>query len=287
MRISREYRVWPVYARDADMVYAIGRDSATNSSIDLSDTHSRLGRMAITRRAALSDEIVLAVVLAETPAQIADALTTALSVPADPQSGASAAPASAPPAEIPAGGDASAVDEPSADTESSDVGDSTAAQETAPDNDPPAAVQRDTRSRRAAGGAKAVFVPHGSPAAVLHTDGLWLADGTRVELTEPIVHVGQAAELAYSHNIGYQLTPKFCEPGQIRITDDPDPVTAWPGGLESFGRGFGQYKPEASALLAEHLDYLNGRDYRGKRHLTPAAEWRTGLPTGADAEGIR
>ena len=119
------------------------------------------------------------------------------------------------------GGDgrASAVDEPPADTESSDVGDPTAAQETAPDNDPPAAVQRDTRSRRAAGGAKAVFVPHGSPAAVLHTDGLWLADGTRVELTETIVHVGQAAELAYSHNIGYQLTPKFCEPGQIWITE--------------------------------------------------------------------
>ena len=53
----------------------------------------------------------------------------------------------------------------------------------------------------------------GAPAAVLHTDGLWLSDGTRVELTEPIVHVGQVAELAYSHHIGYQLTAEIRRAG--------------------------------------------------------------------------
>jgi len=29
MRISREYRLWPVYARDAALIYAPGRDEAT------------------------------------------------------------------------------------------------------------------------------------------------------------------------------------------------------------------------------------------------------------------
>ena len=60
--------------------------------------------------------------------------------------------------------------------------------------------------------------------------------------------------------------------------DDPDPVTAWPGGPHTFGRGFGQYKPEASALLGEHMDFLSGRDYRGKRDLIPADQWRQLLP---------
>ena len=73
----------------------------------------------------------------------------------------------------------------------------------------------------------------------------------------------------------------------LYASNDPDPVTAWPGGPESFGRGFGQYKPEGSALLAEHLEHLNGRDYRGKRDLIPAAEWRATLPTGADDDRSR
>jgi hypothetical protein len=49
-------------------------------------------------------------------------------------------------------------------------------------------------------------------------------------------------------------------------------VSAWPGDPATFGRGFGQYKPEGSALLTEHLDYLTGRDYRGKRDLIRASE---------------
>ena len=65
MRISREYRAWPVYAHDADMIYTPGRDETTGAPIDLSDTHTRLGRMVITRSAALTDKTVLAVLLAE------------------------------------------------------------------------------------------------------------------------------------------------------------------------------------------------------------------------------
>ena len=73
----------------------------------------------------------------------------------------------------------------------------------------------------------------------------------------------------------------------VYACDDPDPVTAWPGGPESFGRGFGQYKPEASALFGDHLDHLNGRDYRGKRDLIPAADWRATLTYGTDSDGSR
>ena len=64
----------------------------------------------------------------------------------------------------------------------------------------------------------------------------------------------------------------------LYASDDPDPVTAWPGGPQTFGRGFGQYKPEASGLLAEHLEFLNGRDYRGQRELIPANQWREKPP---------
>ena len=73
----------------------------------------------------------------------------------------------------------------------------------------------------------------------------------------------------------------------LYASDNPDPVTAWPGDPGSLGRGFGQYKPEASGLLAEHLDYLNGSDYRGKLDLTPADEWQAALPRTADADGGR
>ena len=80
MRLSREYRAWPVYAHDADMIYTPGRDETTGAPIDLSDTHTRLGRLVITRRAALTEQTVLAVLLAESTAEVADALTAALSI---------------------------------------------------------------------------------------------------------------------------------------------------------------------------------------------------------------
>ena len=83
MRISREYRAWPVYAHDADMIYTPGRDETTGTPIDLSDTHTRLGRMVITQSAAITDKTVLAVLLAESTTEVAEALTAALGVPTD------------------------------------------------------------------------------------------------------------------------------------------------------------------------------------------------------------
>jgi hypothetical protein len=204
MRISREYRVWPVYARGAAMIYAPGRDEATNTPIDLSDTQSRLGRMMVTRRAVVTDATILAVLTAETTGEVAAALTAALDVPADadpaPQAGST-------------GGDT-----PQADTASGTAVDDmrAPAEKPAGIEDPPPPVNG-ARSRRTPGSANTPT--GGSPAAVLHTDGLWLADGTCVELPTPIVHVGQVAELAYAHSIGYQLTAKYSEPGQIWITD--------------------------------------------------------------------
>ena len=199
MRISREYRLWPVYAREAAMIYAAGADESTGAPIDLSDTHSRLGRMAITRRVALSDETVLAVVLAETPADVAGAVTAALSIAAE--------------------HDAAADETSQSDAEPGEITEPAVARPGGDEKAQPAEENAPARRKSSARRVKAPAAGAGAPAAVLHTDGLWLSDGTRVELTDPIVHVGQVAELAYSHHIGYQLTAAFAEPGQIWLTD--------------------------------------------------------------------
>ena len=218
MRISREYRVWPVYAHDAAMIYTPGRDEATGAPIDLSDRHSRLGRMVMSRCAPLTDKTVLAVILAESTTEVAAALTAALGVLAD-HSDSDCAPLAQ------SGGPAAAQTAETADTGQTDdqtsTTDAAAAVEAPPapmDDRHEAAPPKNARPRRTTGGAKVAC--GGAPAVVLHTDGLWLTDGTRVALTDPITHVGQVAELAYTHHIGYQLTAKFCEPGQIWITDD-------------------------------------------------------------------
>ena len=57
------------------------------------------------------------------------------------------------------------------------------------------------------------------------------------------------------------------------LSADPDPIASWPGDPSKLGRGFGQYKHEGSAQLADHLDFLNGRDWRGKSSLIVPADW--------------
>ena len=180
MRISREYRVWPVYARDAAMIYMPGRDEATSAPIDLSDRHSRLGRMAITGRAAVSDKTILAVILAESTTEVAQALTAALGVLADHSDSDCAPPAQS-------GGPAAAqtADTGQTDDQTSTTDAAAAVQAPpAPIDDRHEAPTKNARPRRTTGGAKVAC--GGAPAAVLHTDGLWLPDGSRVELTEPI-----------------------------------------------------------------------------------------------------
>ncbi|WP_225731043.1 MULTISPECIES: hypothetical protein [unclassified Nocardia] len=77
-------------------------------------------------------------------------------------------------------------------------------------------------------------------------------------------------------------------------SNDPDPVTAWPMApfdaealahnpkhRPSFGRGFGQWKPEASGLMADQIQFFDGGPYKGKHRLTSYADWRTQLAAGA------
>ncbi|MBY6388729.1 telomere-binding protein [Rhodococcus erythropolis] len=65
----------------------------------------------------------------------------------------------------------------------------------------------------------------------------------------------------------------------LYVSDERDPQLAWPGDQKQFGRGFGNYKPEGSALLSDHLQYLDGQGYRGKSELIAPNEWA------ASAEG--
>lgn len=54
----------------------------------------------------------------------------------------------------------------------------------------------------------------------------------------------------------------------VYTSDEADPVAAWPGDPKQLGRGLGEYKPEGTAQLADHLEFLTGGRYRGKEHLT-------------------
>jgi hypothetical protein len=159
----------------------------------------------------LTDTIV-AVLKAQSSVEIADALTLALDIAAD-----------APSPQMPpavstdsTGGEASTSNHASAASRDGrvDVQHISQSASTVRDRAP---KRTDGRTRRA--DKPAATATGGAPAAVLHTDGLWLADGTHVQFDTPIVHVGQVAQLAYTHNIGYQITPKFAEPGQIWITE--------------------------------------------------------------------
>ncbi|MBF6215813.1 hypothetical protein IU487_32970 [Nocardia puris] len=97
-------------------------------------------------------------------------------------------------------------------------------------------------------------------------------------------------------NITHFLTGMYDETGAailaidkdtiVLASDDPNPVTAWPMGpvdaakaaenpkhRPTLGRGFGQWKPEASGLLDDQARFFDGGPYKGKRHLTPYREW--------------
>jgi hypothetical protein len=60
-------------------------------------------------------------------------------------------------------------------------------------------------------------------------------------------------------------------------SDDPNPVTAWPGEAKLLGWEFGQFKPERSGPLEPQLAHLRGYDWRGKPQLVKAREWMSAL----------
>jgi hypothetical protein len=54
----------------------------------------------------------------------------------------------------------------------------------------------------------------------------------------------------------------------LYTSDESDPIAAWPGKPEHFGRGLGQYKYEGTAPLADHRKFLTGEGrYEGKSAL--------------------
>ena len=53
----------------------------------------------------------------------------------------------------------------------------------------------------------------------------------------------------------------------VYASDEPDPVAAWPGLERNYGREFGQFKWEGSALMDEHAEHFNGGRYRGGSSL--------------------
>lgn len=216
MRISREYRVWPLYACDAAMVYGLGRDEATGTVIDLSDTHSRLGRMMVTSRAAVTDEVILSALMAETTSELSATLIEALDASAYLDHWAAERTVQVGSTEAGARTD---TEDPSPGAAASKVADESSTNSMpAETDDQQARTMAKAAKTRRAGGAKPFT--GGVPAAVLHTDGLWLPDNTRVELTEPITHVGHVAELAYRHDIGYRLSANYSERGQIWMTEE-------------------------------------------------------------------
>lgn len=230
------------------MIYATGLDEATGEPVDLSDTHSRLGRMTVTHQAAVTDELILEVLTAENTAEVAVALSAALEGP-----GQRTPIAVAPKMEA---SNPRGVESPASETAAVDAdqgplnGASVPAKGSAAKDDvTPSPTTAGTQSGRASNRA----VSGGAPAAVLHTDGLWLADGTRVELGPPIVHVGQVAELAYTHHLGYRLTAKYNEPGQIWITE---------AACQEFGIDVAAIsrRDRAKSLrqLTENIDFVTG-----------------------------
>ena len=79
----------------------------------------------------------------------------------------------------------------------------------------------------------------------------------------------------------------------VIASDDPDPVTAWPMAdydaqalaanprhRVSLGRGFGQWKPEASGYMTDQLQYFTGGPYRGKSELHYYQDWSTRMAEG-------
>ena len=65
------------------------------------------------------------------------------------------------------------------------------------------------------------------------------------------MHVGQAAELAYTHHIGYQLTPKFAEPGQIWVTEEA--CSAFGIDVEAISR---RDRAKSLRQLTEGIDFV-------------------------------
>ncbi|MDA0252549.1 MAG: hypothetical protein O2892_15360 [Actinomycetota bacterium] len=203
MRISREYQLWPLLVRDTGLLYPVGIDDSTGEVLDLADTHTRLGRLEAAARVTVTEEVMLAVLNTEGPGQLAAALTAPLNMDPAPQHQNTAA------QETPVGRPAGSEDvEPQPETVGAERLEAK-----------PAGEQQVEPARPARRKPKAAQPLGGVVAAVLDIDGLWLPDGTRVEVGDSISHVGDVAQLAWTHKLGFRLTDSYSEPGQIWLTE--------------------------------------------------------------------
>lgn len=221
MRISREYQAWPLFIEGTSMVYGPSAPRGTDAPVDLSDSHTRLGRLVTTARAGLTENTILAMLLAESTDEVRVALTAALGLPAvsaqQPEPGiARAVPAPEVTNSAVADSEPKTQDDPHSAARGTENAEESAPVERGQQNPVKDAFGPRRRSTRDAQSPRL----GGPPAAVLHLDGLWMPDGTKRDLPHPVTHVGHVAELAYTHNLGYQLTPGYAEPGQIWITEE-------------------------------------------------------------------
>lgn len=60
----------------------------------------------------------------------------------------------------------------------------------------------------------------------------------------------------------------------VYASNDPNPETAWPGSPKDLGSGVGKVRWEGSTMLADHLEYLTGKEWTGKDQLTK--DWNIG-----------
>lgn len=226
MRLSREYHVWPLYVSGSGLLYALKYDEKTGKPVDLSDlSNTNLGRLQTVKELPIDADLILAAFDTAGPAELIAVLSDAVGLDQTPP--AVPAPASAlvvveeepPPADEPA----PASDENTSTDDAAAAVQDHASEPTEPTPTEPSPQPSRLKSgnRRKSKAEKKAEIPEQDriPAAVLHTDGLWLPDGTHIDIAEPIEHVGQVAELAYTFGIGYHLRPNYAEHAQIWITD--------------------------------------------------------------------
>lgn len=63
----------------------------------------------------------------------------------------------------------------------------------------------------------------------------------------------------------------------VYTSNDPNPVSAWPGKPSDLGVKLGQLTCEKSGLLADHRPHLTGGKWEGKDELIDHAEWMEGM----------
>lgn len=221
MRLSREYHVWPLYVSGAGLLYALKCDEKTGEPVDLSDlSTTNLGRLQVIKELPIDADLILAAFDTAGSDELIEILTSAVGIDQTAQANPSpltpAEPEPSPAAPDPAREATSSTEEtspPAPDRPNEPTGSTVVA---APSPQPAR-----SGNRRKSKAEKKAEIPEEKriPAAVLHTDGLWLPDGTHIEIAEPIEHVGQVAELAYTFGIGYHLRPNYAEHAQIWITE--------------------------------------------------------------------